>query len=85
MGFINIFGSAEKSKLAKNLSLDAISSNLMIADEANCITYINEALRRFLLEAESDIKKDLPQFNVSTLIGANIDIFHKTLATNEIY
>ncbi|MBK9002854.1 MAG: PAS domain S-box protein [Sphingomonadales bacterium] len=77
MGFINIFGSAEKSKLAKNLSLDAISSNLMIADEANCITYINEALRRFLLEAESDIKKDLPQFNVSTLIGANIDIFHK--------
>jgi PAS domain S-box-containing protein len=28
-------------------------------------------------DAETDLKKDLPRFSVATLIGSNIDIFHK--------
>lgn len=28
-------------------------------------------------DAEADLKKELPRFNVDTLIGSNIDVFHK--------
>jgi methyl-accepting chemotaxis protein len=31
-------------------------------------------------KAESDIRKDLPQFNKSTLMGSNMDIFHRNPA-----
>ncbi|MFN5719796.1 MAG: PAS domain-containing protein, partial [Bradyrhizobium sp.] len=39
--------------------------------------YMNDAVVELLREAESDLKKELPQFSVDTLIGSNIDIFHK--------
>src|SRR5207245_1247782 len=35
------------------------------------------ALTELLTEAEADIRKDLPRFSVATLIGSNIDVFHK--------
>lgn len=53
------------------------SLNVMMADTNYNITYINEALRAFLKCAEKDIRKFLPHFNVDTLIGTNIDVFHK--------
>src|SRR5258708_621842 len=38
---------------------------------------MNEAVKGLLREAEADLQKDLPKFNVDTLIGTNIDVFHK--------
>jgi len=69
----------------RNASVDArillatktISANVMVADENLNIVYMNEAVTALLREAEPDLKKDLPQFNVKTLIGSNIDVFHK--------
>ncbi|HEX9211142.1 MAG TPA: PAS domain-containing methyl-accepting chemotaxis protein, partial [Bradyrhizobium sp.] len=55
----------------------AISANVMVADENFNIVYMNEAVTEFLRAAESDLKKELPQFDVGRLIGANIDVFHK--------
>jgi methyl-accepting chemotaxis protein len=41
---------------------------------------MNDAVIELLKEAEADIRKDLPGFNVSGLIGTNIDGFHKNPA-----
>jgi methyl-accepting chemotaxis protein len=62
------------------LALDTCTSNVMMADANFNIIYINEALIAFLKESEKDIQKDLPRFSVDTLIGSNMDIFHKNPA-----
>src|SRR5262249_40441440 len=54
-----------------------VSANIMVADEDFNIIYMNDAVTALLREAEADLKKELPQFDVNKLIGANIDTFHK--------
>jgi methyl-accepting chemotaxis protein len=66
--------------LAKSIATDSLTANVMIADTNLTITYMNDAVIGFLKEAESDLRKDLPRFSVATLIGANIDAFHKNPA-----
>jgi PAS domain S-box-containing protein len=61
-------------------TLENISTSVMIADNDLNIVYLNKSLATFLQDAERDIKKDLPNFNVATLIGTNIDVFHKNPA-----
>jgi len=63
-----------KSKIQ---ALDSIEANVMIADSKLNITYMNPAVMALLRKSEADLKKELPRFNVDTLIGSNIDIFHK--------
>jgi len=38
---------------------------------------VNQTIMKMFTAAEDDIRKDLPNFNVATLMGSNIDIFHK--------
>ena len=52
----------------------------MIADEQLNIVFANKAVLGMLTEAEADIRKDLPQFSVHNVLGANIDQFHKNPA-----
>lgn len=59
------------------IATKAISANVMIADPDLNIVYMNDAVKSLLREAEADLKKDLPKFSVDTLIGTNIDVFHK--------
>ena len=61
-------------------ALDSVDSNVMIADDNYDIIYLNTALQKSFREAESEIRKALPQFNASKLIGANMDVFHKDSA-----
>ncbi len=58
-------------------ALDHVSTNVMIADGERNIVYMNEAVQAMLAEASDDIRKDIPSFSVSTLVGSNIDTFHK--------
>ena len=67
--------SFDKTKL---LALELLSSNVMLADAELNIIYANPAVCAMLREAEDDMKKDLPDFDVDTLVGRNIDVFHKT-------
>ncbi|MBO3759228.1 methyl-accepting chemotaxis protein [Ciceribacter sp. L1K22] len=62
---------------AKSLALDSLQANVMIADAKLNITYMNPAVIELLKEAEADLKKELPKFSVASLIGSNIDVFHK--------
>jgi len=59
-------------------ALDALHSNVMIADDTLTIVYMNSALTEFLTEAEADLKKELPGFKVANLIGSSFDVFHKS-------
>ncbi len=69
-----IQSSASKSQLT---ALNAVTANIMIADKHLNITFMNEAVKTLLSEVESDLRKELPKFEVATLIGKNIDVFHK--------
>lgn len=61
-------------------ALDSVTTNVMIADNDANLTYYNPALEQMMQKAEADIKKVLPQFDVTKLKGVNMDIFHKNAA-----
>lgn len=77
MGLLHARTAARLLSLAKDMTLDKISTNVMLADRELNIIYMNPAVRALLQEAEADLKAELPQFSTSTLLGSNIDIFHK--------
>ncbi len=66
--------------LQAQAALEAVTSNVMIADASNVITFMNRAVTEMLGRAESDLRKALPNFSVRTAIGTNIDDFHKNPA-----
>lgn len=59
------------------MATKVVSANVMVADNDLNIVYMNNAVTDLLREAETDLKKELPHFNVNTLVGTNIDVFHK--------
>jgi methyl-accepting chemotaxis protein len=61
-------------------AVENVTANVMVADEDLNIVYMNNTVKDMLSKAESDIKKDLPHFNVAKLLGTNIDTFHKNPA-----
>ena len=58
-------------------ALDALRTNVMLADAELNITYMNASATALMREAEVDLRKELPRFSMDRLIGSNIDIFHK--------
>ena len=66
-----------RKDIVTRMATDAATANLMVADENLNIIYMNSAVTSLLQEAEADIRADLPHFSVATLVGSNIDVFHK--------
>ncbi len=62
------------------MALDNVATNVMIADPDRNIIYMNKSIVPMLTAAESDIRKDLPNFSVNKLLGGSIDAFHKNPA-----
>ncbi|MBG21029.1 MAG: chemotaxis protein [Rhizobiales bacterium] len=75
-----MFGSNNNISRMQIKSLSLVTANIMIADSDLNIKYMNDAVKELLKDAESDLKKELPKFDLSKLIGSNIDIFHKNPA-----
>ena len=75
-----MFGSNNNISRMQIKSLGLVTANIMIADSDLNIKYMNDAVKELLKDAESDLKKELPKFDLSKLIGSNIDIFHKNPA-----
>ena len=78
---MSFFDQSKKTTEA-NLSLlpailEQISGRIMAVDNDLNIIYMNDPVRKYLEEREADIRKELPHFQVSKLMGENIDIFHK--------
>jgi methyl-accepting chemotaxis protein len=72
---------AQKLRAVFNLralgALEVAATNVMVADENFNVVYANASLGRMLRESEADIRRDLPQFSASKVVGTNIDAFHK--------
>lgn len=66
----------ELSKLYQAI-FDGASSRLMAVDNDLNIIFVNNAVQDFFREIESELKKQFPSFSAESLIGTNIDIFHK--------
>ncbi|MFX6067025.1 hypothetical protein ABTE92_19165, partial [Acinetobacter baumannii] len=49
------------------LAARAVGARIMIADTNFNIVFMNEAVKSMLQEAESDFRKELPEFSVATL------------------
>jgi len=61
-------------------ALDQVTTNVMIADNDGVIRYWNHSLKEMLTQAESDIRKVLPQFDARRIIGTSFDQFHRNPA-----
>ncbi len=71
----------DRARAAEDLrirtALDEVTTSVMIADADLNILYANRPLMQVLGKAEQDLRRDLPQFDLKTMVGSNIDIFHK--------
>lgn len=61
-------------------ALENVSSSVMVANNNLDIIFMNKSVETLFKNAEADIRKELPEFNASNLMGANIDQFHKNPA-----
>ncbi len=61
-------------------ALDYVSTNVMIADPAGNLIYLNRSVTEMMIHAESDIRKELPHFTARDLLGRNFDAFHRNPA-----
>ena len=59
------------------VALDNVTSNVMVADNERNIIYMNSSVTKMMRQAQDEIRKDLPGFDVDKLVGGNIDVFHK--------
>jgi methyl-accepting chemotaxis protein len=75
---------AERAKAQVNArirqGLDAVQTNVMVADVDLNVVYVNESIKEMLAVAEADIRKDVPSFSAKSVVGTNIDTFHKNPA-----
>ena len=76
--FKNLFSAPAAA--AEKIALQTLASNIMLADADFNITFVNASLQEMLEGIESDLRRDLPQFDARRLVGANIDVFHKNPA-----
>ena len=56
---------------------DILSTPIVMADADMNICYVNAAATKMFKAIEADIKKDLPHFDASDVLGKSIDYFHK--------
>ena len=61
-------------------TLGVCQANVMVADNDFNIVYVNESAMQMLQSNQAELQKQLPGFNASSLVGTNIDIFHKNPA-----
>ena len=62
------------------VALDNATTNVMIADRDGNIIYMNKPVLAMMKNAESDIRKELPNFDADNLLGGSFDRFHKNPA-----
>lgn len=61
-------------------AVNGMTTNMMMADLDGNIQYLNPSLIGLLKRREHDMQSIFPGFNVDTLVGKSIDIFHKNPA-----
>jgi methyl-accepting chemotaxis protein len=72
---------AERQIANENLrikvALDGSTNSVMVADTDGKIIYCNSAVIEMMRRAESDIRKQLPNFRADAILGSSFDIYHR--------
>ena len=71
---------AANANLRIKNALDVSSNSVMLADNDGIIIYANAAAIDMFKAAEADIRRELPQFNASAVLGSNFDQYHRQSA-----
>ena len=58
-------------------ALDAVSDSIMVADADYGIVHMNPAAIELFTKREAEFRSRLPEFSADTLVGSNMDIFHR--------
>lgn len=66
-----------EEQLRLSSALGAVSTNVMVADEAFNIVYMNDTLKDMFYANQVKFSTAFVGFSVERLIGSNIDVFHK--------
>ncbi len=69
--------------LRLKVALDNVSTNIMMADDSFKIIYANKAIQKMFQNAQTEIRKALPNFNASAIMGKNMGEFHRNPAHQE--
>ncbi len=81
MGFeIALVRSIANDSTRVKFGLDHVDTSMMIADLERRIVFVNKAGIKMFRLAQDDIRKELPEFDANSLLGASIDLFHKNPA-----
>ena len=68
----------EQRRVARILeALDSVSTNVMITNADQEIIYLNRSVEVMLQQNEAELRKELPQFTASDVLGQNMDMFYK--------
>jgi methyl-accepting chemotaxis protein len=59
------------------VALDTTTNSVMVADPDGVIIYCNPSVLEMMRAAESDLRKELPNFKADAILGSNFDIYHK--------
>ena len=73
-------GEAQQTKARLALLESAVANldaNVMMADNDGKIILVNRSIHRMFREAQSDLRRWLPDFDADKLLGENFDRFHK--------
>lgn len=62
------------------MAVEYASANVMVADQNNNIVFVNKSAARLFDSSEKEIRKSMPHFTASEIVGSNVDIFHKNPA-----
>jgi len=57
-------------------ALDSVHSSIMVADMDYKIIFYNQSALELFKDYESQLKQKIPHFDISQILGSNIDIFH---------
>ena len=57
------------------IALDQVHAQVMITNSDLDIIYVNSAAKRMFIDAQDEIRKSLPLFDASKLLGTNVDQF----------
>lgn len=64
-------------------ALDVCNTAVIMADEHHNIVYMNRSSQALMRKYQGDMRSALPQFDAETLIGKNMDIFHRNPALQQ--
>lgn len=69
----------EKNRKTANIAnaLKLCQANVMLADLDFNIVYMNDTVTEMMKHRERELRTALPEFSVASLVGTNVDSFHK--------